>query len=277
MYRTQIALNQSGTKGLAENPRHIDLDRVTDEFLLIGLRPDEDVIRGKPHDPFQFGDAEHPHLYIDDAIQRHEMLDFCHRRTVVRGYCDCAFLLLHSAGYELVLRVGRNRWCRAFDVAGRSVPVLHIHEREPIPCSQRRRGCVDGVVMPVPVICRDERVMIPCRYRPRRLLDRYAFACRTASVVLGEEIDLRDAEPILSYDSRAWFVDAWSVILPRAAHRVPFHQKRLFASGYELYQARIDSFQRRIDERFLAPENALALIREVQHLAHGFPALHLPE
>ena len=32
-----------------------------------------------------------------------------------------------------------------------------------------------------------------------------------------------------------------------------------------------------IDERFLAPENTLALIREVQHLAHGLPALHLTE
>ena len=51
LYRVQIALNQSGAKGLAENPRHIDLDRITDEFLLIGLRPDEDVIGRKAHDP----------------------------------------------------------------------------------------------------------------------------------------------------------------------------------------------------------------------------------
>ena len=155
---------------------------------------------------------------------------------------------------SLVLRVGRYRRSGGFDAAGRSVSVLHIHECEPVPCRQRRRGCVDGVVMPVAVICRDERVVIPCRYRPRRFLDRYAFARWTASVVLGEEIYLRDAEPILSCDGRARLVDARSVILSRATHRVPFHQERLFASGYELYQARINSFQRRIDERFLRPK-----------------------
>lgn len=241
-------------KCLAENPCHIDLDGIADEFLLIGLRPDEDVIGWEAHDPLQFGYAEHPHLDVDDAVQRHETLDFCHRWTVISGYGDCGSLLLHSAGYELVLRVGRYRRSGGFDAAGRSVSVLHIHECEPVPCRQRRRGCVDGVVMPVAVICRDERVVIPCRYRPRRFLDRYAFARWTASVVLGEEIYLRDAEPILSCDGRARLVDARSVILSRATHRVPFHQERLFASGYELYQARINSFQRRIDERFLRPK-----------------------
>ncbi len=244
---------------------------------MIGLRPDEDVIGWKAHDPLQFGYAKHPHLDVDDAVQRHKTLDFCHRWTVVGGYCDCGSLLLHSAGYELVLRVGRYRRSGGFDAAGRSVSVLHIHECEPVPCRQRRRGCVDGVVMPVAVICRDERVVIPCRYRSRRFLDRNAFARRIASVMLGKEIDLRDAEPILRCNSRARFVDTRSVVFPRLAHRVPFHQKRLFASGYELYQPRIYPFQRCIDERFFTPENALALIREVQHLPHGLPAFHLPE
>lgn len=92
-------------KCLAENPCHIDLDGIADEFLLIGLRPDEDVIGWEAHDPLQFGYAEHPHLDVDDAVQRHETLDFCHRWTVISGYGDCGSLLLHSAGYELVLRV----------------------------------------------------------------------------------------------------------------------------------------------------------------------------
>ena len=95
--------------------------------------------------------------------------------------------------------------------------------------------------------------------------------------MLGKEIDLRNAEPILRCNGRARFVDARCVVFPGLTHRVPFHQECLFAACNKLDETRVDAFEGRIDERFLAPENTFALIGKVQHLAHGLPALRPTE
>lgn len=102
--------NQLRAKCLAENPCHIDLDGIADEFLLIGLRPDEDVIGWEAHDPLQFGYAEHPHLDVDDAVQRHETLDFAIAglsSVVTAIVAPCCFIRqVTSWCFGLVVTVG---------------------------------------------------------------------------------------------------------------------------------------------------------------------------
>ena len=177
------------------------------------------------------------------------------------------------AGNELVFGVGGNGRSGCFDVAGCPVPVLHINKCEPVFRRQCRSGFVDAVVVPVAIVGRDERVVVSCGYCSCRFLYRYTLALRTTAIILGKETHLCHAEPTLRCNSRTRLVNARSMVFTCSAHAVPFYHECLLAARNELYQSRIYPFQRRIDERFFASEDAFSLVRKVQHLPHGFPAV----
>ena len=97
----------------------------------------------------------------------------------------------------------------------------------------------------------------------------------TAMAIFEKEMG-PEYQPMLKYTKKEYIaLHGWGGFLAGTLiYAVVFHYEGILASGHELHQAGMDALEGFFAEGFLATEDAVAVVVEVEHVAHGFVLVH---
>ena len=281
---------------LAKSVCHMCLDGISDKLFLLCLRPDENVIVGKAHNPFKFLDVEHPHADIFDSVQIHKMFNLYGHRTV--AFLDMGNRTGNRGNYIRRLFIHPGNESKTGFLNGRAFGLeLRIDEVMPLVGSGNdSRRFIDGFTD-----IRKRRI-----HNPRRA--RYEIEFRvggdgvsgpgkatglSGSVLVIDKLDRAALSVEDRYDKMMVFGRDGTCravkrnVLAFGLSAVLFRQKRnsgggrvlpigIFASGDKFDEAGIDALESFFRKRFFSKDR-ISMIVEVKDLSNRLPRSEIIE